>query len=391
MTRVVSDRNPLIEEFVRAYERELDFYTTVATLAGEELETTLIESGIRAIVTARAKRPDSLRKKLYGRKRRFEDIQQIRDDIVDLAGARVALYFPAQRSMVGSLIASSFRVAKTIDFPREATGSLFPGYIATHHRAQLREEHVLPEQKRYCTAMIEIQVASVLMHAWAEVEHDLAYKPSSGDLSPEERQILDSLNALVLSGDTSLELLQRAVERRVRNETRRFRDQYDLATLLSENPSNVLYPDDEQTSPTMDSLLDLLRALDLDTPGALSPILIAVAPKRGPLAERIIGQVIGQDKKRLRIYEEIRRRKKPESDASGELSKRFQRLMNTLIRRARSAPNDAKLQSLLGEFRSLHNLSVQGRVALDPEVLQGAMHRLRSELDRGGRLRREPK
>jgi ppGpp synthetase/RelA/SpoT-type nucleotidyltranferase len=25
--------------------------------------------------------------------------------------------------------------------------------------------------------MVEIQVASVLMHAWAEVEHDLVYKP----------------------------------------------------------------------------------------------------------------------------------------------------------------------------------------------------------------------
>ena len=43
-------------------------------------------------------------------------------------------------------------------------------------------------QKQYATAKIEVQVGSVLMHAWAEVEHDLIYKPESGELSQTTRK-----------------------------------------------------------------------------------------------------------------------------------------------------------------------------------------------------------
>ena len=55
----------------------------------------------------------------------------------------------------------------------------------------MREESLDRSQKKYTTARIEIQVASVLMHAWSEVEHDLVYKPLQGTLSDEELAILD--------------------------------------------------------------------------------------------------------------------------------------------------------------------------------------------------------
>ena len=50
----------------------------------------------------------------------------------------------------------------------------------------MKEESLDKTQQKYATARIEIQVASVLMHAWSEVEHDLVYKPLSGTLSEEE-------------------------------------------------------------------------------------------------------------------------------------------------------------------------------------------------------------
>jgi ppGpp synthetase/RelA/SpoT-type nucleotidyltranferase len=67
-------------------------------------------------------------------------------------------------------------------------------------------------QKRYAEARAEIQVASVLMHAWSEVNHDLAYKPLQGELSEDEYSILDELNGLVIAGEIALERLQRAGE-----------------------------------------------------------------------------------------------------------------------------------------------------------------------------------
>src|SRR5690606_9552985 len=91
-------------------------------------------------------------------------------------------------------------------------------YWATHYRLKLRESSLQEGQKRYAAARVEVQVASVLMHAWSEVEHDLVYKPLQGTLSDEEYAILDELNGLVLAGEIALERLQKAGEARVTRE-----------------------------------------------------------------------------------------------------------------------------------------------------------------------------
>jgi hypothetical protein len=70
------------------------------------------------------------------------------------------------------------------------------------------------------------------MHGWAEVEHDLIYKPFSGELSEDEHAILDEINGLVLAGEIALERLQQAVKRRVEQSGKRFNDQYELAAFL---------------------------------------------------------------------------------------------------------------------------------------------------------------
>ncbi|HEY9785829.1 MAG TPA: hypothetical protein V6D17_10540, partial [Candidatus Obscuribacterales bacterium] len=67
---------------------------------------------------------------------------------------------------------------------------------------------------RYADAKLEVQVASIIMNAWSEVEHDLIYKPKGGSISPEERAILDELNGAVLAGERILERLQEATQRR---------------------------------------------------------------------------------------------------------------------------------------------------------------------------------
>ena len=71
----------------------------------------------------------------------------------------------------------------------------------------MRDASLTDAQKRYADARIEIQVASLLMHAWSEVEHDLVYKPLQGGLSTDEYAILDELNGLVERGEIALERL----------------------------------------------------------------------------------------------------------------------------------------------------------------------------------------
>lgn len=88
------------------------------------------------------------------------------------------------------------------------------------------------EDARYAQAKIEIQVASVLMHAWAEVEHDLLYKPLGGEPLLGEHAILDEINGIVMAGEIALERLQNAMKLRFSLEQQRFTNHFELAACI---------------------------------------------------------------------------------------------------------------------------------------------------------------
>ncbi|MEJ0092103.1 MAG: RelA/SpoT domain-containing protein [Methylocella sp.] len=228
----------VVTEFVAAYTREYDYYQAAARLCSQRCEALLGPRGVRAIVTYRAKRPIKLLTKLRERdqKQSYASSQQIRDDIADLAGVRIALYFPGDRESVGSILKENFLIDLERNFPKSAElkrqGKRFDGYRADHYRVYIHDGSLDHAQKQYATAKIEIQVGSVLMHAWAEVEHDLMYKPESGDLSEDEEAILDEVNGLVLTGEVALERLQRALQRRLAENDAPFDSHYDLAAYL---------------------------------------------------------------------------------------------------------------------------------------------------------------
>ncbi|WDF91902.1 GTP pyrophosphokinase [Aeromonas hydrophila] len=231
----------IIEEFLEQYNRQYDFYTELAKIGSNQLEHELAKRGIKAIVSYRAKKPDRLKAKLEQRNTEnpYKNIVSVFDDIVDLAGVRVALYFPSDRELVDQIIKEIFNVKKTKKFPGESHipkfNKRFSGYWASHYRVNVKG--VEKSQKRYETALFEIQVASVLMHAWSEVEHDLVYKPLSGSLSEEEYAILDEINGLVITGEIALERLQKAITTRA-NKSNRINNRYELTSLITSSLNN---------------------------------------------------------------------------------------------------------------------------------------------------------
>ena len=211
------DKLSVIDAFIKLYKHEMDFYEEVAHQTAETLEDALTEAGIRAIVTFRAKKPRKLKAKLIVRdqRRHYQNFRAIYDDIVDLAGVRVALYLPADRDAVGEIIERIFApVRAPKNFPKDRGPGDGMGYVATHYLVQLRPETLHKDELRYADTNIEIQVASVLMHAWAEVTHDLIYKPEQGSLTTEEHKMIDDLNKIVQQGESVLEQLQESVETR---------------------------------------------------------------------------------------------------------------------------------------------------------------------------------
>lgn len=224
----------IIEEFIKQYNKEFDYYQKLSQIIANKIEDQLFKRGIKAIVTYRAKRPDRLKDKLVKRneEKKYKEINDIFHDIVDLSGIRVSLYFPSERDLLDEIISELFHVNMKKIFPNEAHTpkytKRFSGYWATHYRVKLKEDNLT---KRYIDTLAEIQVASVLMHAWSEVEHDLVYKPFSGDLSKEEMAILDEINGLVLSGEIALERLQSAMAERTK-QRKNITDKYELTNYL---------------------------------------------------------------------------------------------------------------------------------------------------------------
>lgn len=359
----------LIDEFIARYRKEYDFYDQAARLAAEMLEGKLQSAGIRAIVTSRAKSVSRLEEKVRKRAavRDYQSIDEIVDDIVDLAGVRVAIYFPGERDQVGKVIAQLFTIhGEPKEFPEAPISPLmnisakatyvkrFSGYWATHYRATHVQSSLSEGQARYALAKIEIQVASVLMHAWAEVEHDLVYKPQQGSLSDDEYAILDELNGMVIAGEIALEQLQRAGKQRVAARDRRFVSHYDLADYLLDRAAPLLNRDDPDAQLGRTNVLyKLLDQLNRATPGALEPYISAITADfdRRPLADQIIDQILGEDPANYHLYQEIRsvtlegprarEREQPQSDldyrrALGEFIARWIAFEQEIRRRAGS-------------------------------------------------------
>lgn len=225
------ERLSLIDAFVKLYKHEFEYFDKVADEVHDQLSEALQEAGIRAIVTYRAKKPRKLKGKLLKRNetKNYQSFQDIYDDVVDLAGVRVALYLPNDRTAVGQLIEQRFtRMRAPKNFPEDRAPGDGIGYVATHYLVRLKPESLHKDEYQYADTNVEIQVASVLMHAWAEVTHDLLYKPEKGTLTPEEIAMIDDLNRVVQEGEAVLEKLQQSVESRSRENLR-----FELAAALT--------------------------------------------------------------------------------------------------------------------------------------------------------------
>lgn len=346
----------MIRQFLQHYAKEFDFYAEVARIAAARIEINLDAAGVRAMVTYRAKHPGKLEEKIRQRalQNGYTSVDQVYDDIVDLAGVRVALYFPSDRDLVGRIVQQTFvEIEPPREFPRIRKGAnpkKFSGYAATHYRVRLQPGDPEDPQSRYASARVEIQVASVLMHGWAEVEHDLAYKPTQGDLSSRELALLDQLNGLVLAGEIALEQLQVAGQERVGESRRSFASHYDLAAHLIKlaKVEHQLTSIPEEGLGHVDLLFELLRSLGLDTPASIAPYLqdLHTDLERRPLAEQVIDALLAEDGARYQEFAEIRSKRASTNETSDErrefagigrfLSEWIK--LETLVRAARTDP-----------------------------------------------------
>jgi ppGpp synthetase/RelA/SpoT-type nucleotidyltranferase len=151
------------------YEAFLPRIERALSLAHESLEQLLCSSDIKThSLSSRLKSRPSLRYKISRPERTYQSLW----DVTDLAGLRVTTYFEDTVEQVARLIESRFEVdfAHSTDKRQPADAGRF-GYRSLHYVCRFPRAVDLPEDARF-----EIQIRTVLQHAWAEIEHDLGYK-----------------------------------------------------------------------------------------------------------------------------------------------------------------------------------------------------------------------
>jgi len=94
-------------------------------------------------------------------------------EMTDLSGCRVIFYFEENIEQFTEVLYNEFEV---VDYEDKSSPD---EYNARHIVLRLKENRFnLPEYSEFKGLLCEIQLTTVLFHAWAEIQHDIIYKPN---------------------------------------------------------------------------------------------------------------------------------------------------------------------------------------------------------------------
>lgn len=250
-----SDATALLAEFDKQHGAYESFYHIVNRL----IEDLLKANGLSVhTVTARAKGRDSFARKIAKPTKDYKSLREI----TDICGARIITHFNTDVDAVAKVIEREFAVdyRNSIDKRVLLDPDAF-GYMSLHYVCRLSEERAaLAEYAAFADMPVEIQIRSILQHAWAEIEHDLGYKSKTA-IPIAIRRKFSRVAGLLESADEAF------------SEIRDYLSEYQasVAEAIRSHPENVLL-DRISASSILDNdnlvhdiAIDIAKSLGFDT------------------------------------------------------------------------------------------------------------------------------
>lgn len=169
------------QQALEAYQTVRQQYQDCAEAGDSVLKAALEAANIRVhTLESRAKDPESFARKASlpseddPTKPKYDDPLR---QITDLAGVRVIAFLLADVEKVNAQVEGQFDVIGKINKSALLIEQEKLGYHSVHFLVRFTPQRLaLPEYARHRDLVIEIQVRTVLQHAWAEIEHDIQYK-----------------------------------------------------------------------------------------------------------------------------------------------------------------------------------------------------------------------
>ena len=165
------------KEILNEYNKNIKLYDNFQSKM-EILLKELLEDNLNYHdISSRAKTQNSLENKLIAKEDKYTDIKEV----TDIVGCRIISYFENDVEEIVEMIRREFEIDEVNSInKKDILESNKFGYLSYHLVCSLNKARLsLPEYKKYKDIKIEIQIRSILQHAWAEIEHDIGYKNRS--------------------------------------------------------------------------------------------------------------------------------------------------------------------------------------------------------------------
>ncbi len=241
-----------LESQKREYEELVPKYREIESIVAALLEAELKKADINVMeLPHRIKTWSSLEEKLYRKQDKYTSI----GNITDLLGFRVICFFSSQIDEAADVIDRIFEVdvENSCDKRMLMSPNAF-GYISLHKICSLRKCGDYPEE--LTDLKFEIQLKTILQHAWAEIEHDLGYKTAL-EIPRDVRREFSRVASLLEIADNSFENIKTSLNEYKMEALRRVRSDTAGQMTLDIHTLNVFM----KHSPTAMALYDDMAAL----------------------------------------------------------------------------------------------------------------------------------
>ncbi len=164
------------QQILNEYREQKPQFEQLAQTADQILNAAVAKSGAQVYgIIHRVKEQNSLAGKLHRKGDKYTSLS----DITDILGFRIICYFADDVDAIAQAVSDAFDIDwdNSIDKRNVLDVNSF-GYMAVHYICSLKDDGSVPAElkgKRF-----EVQMCSLLQHAWAVMNHDLGYKTKFG-------------------------------------------------------------------------------------------------------------------------------------------------------------------------------------------------------------------
>ena len=186
-------------KIMKEYDEKSTLYKNFAEKIRQLLEELIRNKNIPYnYISCRLKKKVSLGEKIDRKDNKYKSLE----DLTDIAGVRIITFYSDDVDRVVELVEKEFQVDRknSIDKGKSLDPDRF-GYCSVHYVVGFKSNRLaLSEYGPYKGLKCEIQIRTVLQHAWAEIEHDLGYK-SEIAIPKDVRRNFSRLAGLLEIGD----------------------------------------------------------------------------------------------------------------------------------------------------------------------------------------------